>query len=283
MLYAWWIGTISFEEFLLPSPREKFLVYVRGQLEIGANTGYRHYQVIICLSTKQRLSFITKRFCGYWEPTRSKAAREYVWKSETSVPDTQFEFGELPMRRNTKTDWDAVYHAACKQSLESIPKDVYIRHYFSLRKISEENSKATPVDRVVYVYWGKTGTGKTQKAWQDAGYDAYPKDPNTKWWDGYSNQENVIIDEFRGAISISHVLRWFDRYPVLVERKGGTLVFNASRIWITSNLDPRLWYPDIDEETKLALLRRLNITHFNYSVFYWLLRAATRKPSNTPK
>jgi hypothetical protein len=36
----------------------------------------------------------------------------------------------------------------------------------------------------------------------------------------------------------------------------------ARRIWITSNLDPQDWYPDLDPDTKAALMRRLTITHF---------------------
>lgn len=37
----------------------------------------------------------------------------------------------------------------------------------------------------------------------------------------------------------------------------------ATTIWITSNLSPDQWYPDLDAETLSALKRRLNITHFN--------------------
>ena len=65
------------------------------------------------------------------------------------------------------------------------------------------------------------------------------------------------------SIDVAHLLRWLDRYPVLVEVKGGSRPLCAERIWITSNVDPRKWYPELDEETNLALLRRLNITHFN--------------------
>lgn len=85
---------------------------------------------------------------------------------------------------------------------------------------------------------------------------------NYRWWDGYKNQDAVIIDEFRGAISIENVLRWLDRYPVLIEVKGGTIPLRASRFVITSNLHPRNWYPDADELTKQALLRRLEVTEF---------------------
>lgn len=117
-------------------------------------------------------------------------------------------------------------------------------------------------EKVVKVFWGKTGTGKSRRAWEEAGWDAYPKDPNTKFWDGYQHQENVVIDEFRGKIDISHMLRWLDRYPVIVECKFGAVSFNARKIWITSNKNPRDWYPDLDSETVDALLRRLEITEF---------------------
>lgn len=113
--------------------------------------------------------------------------------------------------------------------------------------------------RSVTVFWGPTGTGKTRRAWELGGMDAYPKVPNTKFWDGYQGQKVVIIDEFRGDISISNLLRWFDRYPVLVEIKGSSTILCAETVYITSNLSPREWYRDLDEATVDALLRRLDI------------------------
>jgi len=129
--------------------------------------------------------------------------------------------------------------------------------------IACDHLEPVAVERTIYVFWGKTGTGKSRRAWEEAGLQAYPKDPRTKFWDGYRNQENVVIDEFRGGIDIAHILRWFDRYPVIVEVKGSSVVLSAKTIWITSNLDPNYWYPELDGETRSALLRRLNITEFN--------------------
>lgn len=118
------------------------------------------------------------------------------------------------------------------------------------------------MERTCFVFWGDTGTGKSRTAWERAGMDAYPKDPRTKYWCGYFGQENVVIDEFRGGIDIAHLLRWVDRYPVIVEVKGSSAVLRAKTIYITSNLDPRSWFPELDEKTMNALLRRLTITHF---------------------
>lgn len=121
------------------------------------------------------------------------------------------------------------------------------------------------------------------RAWEEAGLQAYAKDPRSKWWCGYQGQVNVVLDEFRGGVDISHLLRWFDRYPCTVETKGASRPLVAEKIWVTSNLDPRQWYPDLDEETVSALLRRLNITHFNYffslMAYGWLSGKRSKKGS----
>lgn len=105
--------------------------------------------------------------------------------------------------------------------------------------------------------WGPTGVGKSRRAWEEAGNDAYSKDPRTKFWCGYQGQRHIIIDEFRGSIDISHLLRWLDRHPVRVETKGGSQPLMATTFWITSNLPPSAWYPELDSETYLALERRI--------------------------
>lgn len=75
------------------------------------------------------------------------------------------------------------------------------------------------------------------------------------------NFEEVILINL--GIDIGHMLRWLDRYPVIVEVKGAATVLSAKKIWITSNLHPRDWYPDLDAETLAALLRRVQVTQFH--------------------
>lgn len=169
--------------------------------------------------------------------------------------------GTLPVRRFAKADWELVRGYAKEGRMDNIPPDIYVRCYHQLRRIGSEHIQPVAMVRSCEVLWGPTGTGKSRRAWDEAGLEAYSKDPRTKWWCGYMDQEHVIIDEFRGTIDIAHLLRWLDRYPVRVENKGGSVCLRATRFWITSNLDPRLWYPDVDEETVAALRRRINITH----------------------
>lgn len=115
------------------------------------------------------------------------------------------------------------------------------------------------------VYWGSSGTGKSRRAAWEAGPDHYVL-PNsggpTVWWDGYTGQPHVIIDEFYGWIKYHDMLRILDRYPLHVQVmflarlslrrmrtmttcmqvKGGHVQLLATHIWITSNDPPYMWY-----------------------------------------
>jgi len=179
------------------------------------------------------------------------------------VPNTRFELGNEHFSRGRSNDWAAVLASAKSGDYSSIPPDILIRSYNAIKCITKDHLQPVAMERTIHVYWGPTGTGKSRQAWQEGTLDAYPKDPCTKFWDGYQGQSNVIIDEFRGSIGISHMLRWCDRYPVIIEAKHGATIFRASTIWITSNLDPRLWYPTEDSATVDALIRRLHVVHFD--------------------
>jgi len=238
---------------------------MRGQLEQGENTGYLHWQLVIHTTKPSRLSWIKKTFGEgmHGEPTRSEDAEEYVWKEETRVAGTRFELGKKSLKRNCAADWDEIYALAKSGDFSNIPKDVLIRCYNQFKSIAKDNMKPEAGLKKVIVYWGPTGTGKSHAAWEEAGLDAFPKDPATKFWDGYQGHSNVVIEEFRGEINISHMLRWLDKYPVCVEAKHGACVLKAKNIWITSNLHPSSWYPSLDGVTVNALLRRLDIREKN--------------------
>lgn len=257
----YWMLTIpshQFVPYLAPG-----IGYIKGQLEKGEG-GYLHWQLLVHTEGQQRRSWLLRVFGPiHCEPTRSEAADEYVWKEDTRVEGTQFELGRRSIKRNASADWDQVWSEAKEGRYESLPKDIVVRCYSQLKAIAKDHLKPVAMERIVKVYWGPTGTGKSHSAWEEATFNAYPKDPMSKFWDGYQQQENVVIEEFRGDISISHFLRWTDKYPVIVDAKHGATTLSATRIWITSNLHPEYWYPDLDRQTKDALLRRLEIVEKN--------------------
>jgi hypothetical protein len=75
------------------------------------------------------------------------------------------------------------------------------------------------------------------------------------WWDGYHSQDTVIIEEFSGWMRIQFVLRLFDRYPMQVQPKSGSVTFVAKKIIVTSNYPPSVWWRNIG--LGLPMVRRL--------------------------
>lgn len=264
---VYWMLTVPQPQFVPYLPRA--VAYSKGQLETGAG-GFLHWQLIVVFERSVRLGAVREIYGNvHAELTRSEAALEYVWKEDTAVPGTRFELGKLKTKRNSKRDWDQVWQCAKEGKFEDIDKSIVVCHYRALKSIRQDYLDPVAVERRVKVYWGATGTGKSRTAWEEAGLSAYPKgiiylilDPRTKFWDGYNGQENVVIDEFRGAIDVAHLLRWFDRYPVIVEVKGSSVVLSAKSVWVTSNISPEQWFPDCDQETMKALRRRLEVTRF---------------------
>lgn len=263
--YQFWILTIPYADWKPPTDLSNYeAAYIAGQRELS-DTGYDHWQLVAYYAKERTLGIVKADFTptAHCEPTRSKAARDYVWKDDTAVADSRFELGKMPFRRNSKVDWEAVRTAARAGRLDDIPANIYVQHYNSLKRIAADNQHPAGLRTTTRVFVGPTGVGKSRRTWFEAGTGAYPKDPRTKWWCGYQGQQNVIIDEFRGDIGLSHMLRWLDRYPVILETKGCSIPKSFTNVWIMSNLHPRDWYPDIDEPSKLALYRRLEIVEMN--------------------
>lgn len=256
---CYWIGTISCEQEWEPSLRDG-IHYLTGQKEEG-QSGYEHWQIFFITERKQSLRGVTRIWrpiIGHWELTRSSAAEEYVNKEETRVGEP-FEFGAKPFNRNALPDWELIRKQAKEGNLEEIPADIFCRYYRTFKAIESDYLQADWRECQAKCFWGPTGTGKSSRAWSEAGEEVYPKDPRTKFWCGYRGQENIVCDEFRGGIDISHLLRWLDRYPCTVEIKGGSRPLRGKKFWFTSNVHPEFWYPDCDRLTVEALLRRLEI------------------------
>lgn len=128
MAARFWLGTL-FSDSRLEEIAEP-LTWYKGQRETCPTSGRLHWQVIAGFNKPQRLAAV-KRICGegHWEQTRSNAADAYVWKEDTRVPETQFELGGKPIRRNNEKDWEKVRELAKAGKLDEIAADIFVCHY----------------------------------------------------------------------------------------------------------------------------------------------------------
>lgn len=115
------------------------------------------------------------------------------------------------------------------------------------------------LDLRVHWFWGATGTHKTRTAYAEATAigDTWISSRNLKWWDGYTGQPCIIIDDMRGDFCTFHeMLRILDIYPLRLEVKGGSVAAEYHHVWITSAYKPdNLWQ---SVEDKGQLMRRIH-------------------------
>jgi len=117
----------------------------------------------------------------------------------------------------------------------------FIRYEKGFRSYQRLKSAKRDWAMELIVIVGPSGTGKSR--WARTQYpDAFWK-MKGPWWDGYDGEETVVIDEMYGhCFPFTFLLQLTDRYPFVVECKGGSINFISKRIVMTSNQHPRDWY-----------------------------------------
>lgn len=89
---------------------------------------------------------------------------------------------------------------------------------------------------------GPSGVGKSRKAFEGFNPDThFVKVLDDQWWDGYTGQETVIFNEFRGDhMSIHALFGLVDRYPLQVKQRCKEPVpFLAKKVIITCSRHPK--------------------------------------------
>lgn len=132
-------------------------------------------------------------------------------------------------------------------------------------------------------YWGATGTGKSFAAYAEC------KDPfsclaTAQWWEGYDQHEEVIIDDMRGSFcQLNVLLKILDRYPLMIECKGGSRQLLAKKIIITSCYHPQEIYHATDENISQLLDRIDEIVEFKGDSLRSKSKISTRSIENQKK
>lgn len=134
---------------------------------------------------------------------------------------------------------------------------VYRRSFQAYRRLLR-HTNTLRLNLRVLLLWGEAGTGKTRYA-----YDRYPNifrvpDPELKWFDGYNNHDEVLIDDYRGNALESFFLQLLDIYPMSVPIKGGFEYWTPTVIIITTNMYPSQMHNMPNSNSREALRRRIH-------------------------
>lgn len=178
-------------------------------------------------------------------------------------------FGDLPeLQRGRRTDLEHVKRIIDSGGREAMVAEeefaAFIRYHRGIRRYISIRIPRRTSPPTVTVYWGQTGTGKTRKVWEDHAQADVWVYPGGGWFDGYHGQQVALFDDYSGSeLKLSYLLKVLDRYPLKVPIKGDFMEWNPEFIYLTSNINPDVWYPNAHEEHRLALRRRFTrVIHF---------------------
>lgn len=275
-----WCFTVNnytlMDDMTLQNMPYAYLLYGR---EVG-DEGTPHLQGYVQFKKKIRLTGLKKLHpTAHWEPAKGSSADNYAYCTKQ---DDYQEFGKLT---NTKGAAEIGVNSMAarierNQRLLTVPfeelvasGDIHPSQVRGLKNaiadIKEQNRQLNPPDTLDgdlpnLWFWGPAGTGKSLKARTD--YPAAYLKAANKWWDGYDNQEAVIIEEWDKSHNVlcHHLKLWADRYPFSGEIKGGsTGKIRPKIIVVTSNYHPRDIWTDDPEGQLGPIMRRFNVIHFD--------------------
>lgn len=221
--------------------------YIIVGRETAPTTGTPHYQGFISFNCQRTFSAVQRLLPegAHIEPkvrtSTFKQASDYCRKSGDF-----FEYGELPMDQDRKGDAGKLsaeerWALAKSGDFESLPPEHYPRYraiYAQFRVVNDRNELRN--------YWicGPSGCGKSRYVRDNYGPGTelggdlgfYSK-PMNKWWDGYTEHNVVLLDDFdpdHGKYLGYYLKIWSDHYVFEGEIKGSTIKLRPQIVIVTS-------------------------------------------------
>lgn len=174
------------------------------------------------------------------------------------------EIGSLKKQGNRGDIEDVVDDIALGATQAEIARDHPVQYIKFAKGIDAYfNARDAPrdmyADLEVICYFGPTGTGKTFTAVTENPGAHVQSATMGQWWNGYTGQDTIIFDEFRGSdYPFKMLLKLTDRYPLKVQVKGGHREYKPTKVIFTGPVHPVMWYTSLntDQEGAMAQLAR---------------------------
>lgn len=222
---------------------QRHATYMIVYKEIAPTTGTPHYQGYIRL--KNAMTFQT--FQKFLTRARICVANGSDLANQTYCSkegDKLLEYG-IPTEQGKRNDLKEIAQLikngdiTMEELMFEYP-DMYLKYSRSFEKMFNAVMKPRQSPPEVHWRWGLAGTGKTRYCIEKHS-SHYVKD-GTMWWDGYTQQEAIIIDDFDNQIPYRTLLRMLDRYVYQGQVKGGYVQINSPYIYITCEHAPQYYW-----------------------------------------
>lgn len=199
----------------------------------------------------------------HWEARKGKQEQAILYCKKGEQPSDEFKklgalganFGKNAKiyergdmgQQGARSDLEEVAKAVLnKEPIQQIAAKFpvqYIKYHKGIDRLVE--TQMVPRSAAPYVEWrwGPAGRGKTSEPAERHKDSFYIKD-GTSWWQNYTQQEAIIIDDFDGKWPFRDLLRLLDEQPYQGQTKGGYVHINSPYIYITCEYPPEhFWGP----------------------------------------
>lgn len=240
--------------------------YAVWQRERGEN-GTVHLQGYVEFTRLFRLNAV-KRYLGssryHLEPRRGsrEQARDYCRKDDTRIGQPM-EFGEFEQQRGRRRDLEefrsAIVEGASDERLFMEHTGEFLKYGSAIARARVALYKRARRDVRVIVCCGATGAGKSHYAWNFAEgdmskvYKLFHKKP--VWFDGYSGEPVLFIDEWEHEPTPEHLKEICDVWPYSAPIKGGSAIARWTTVIIATNI--RRW--ELEQQWCPAMKRRITM------------------------
>lgn len=240
----------------------RYLVYGK---EVAPTTGTPHLQGFIIFHNPRALGGVrsvlplchVERARGTPDQCRTYCIKDGDFTERGSKPVSSVESGNRERAR-----WITALEAARGGDFDRIDAQILICHLTNLQRIQDlhvDLPETLPTTTGIWIF-GPSGCGKSRGC-RIAYPDLFPK-PLNKWWDGYTNQSVVLLDDVdptHGPWIGSFLKIWADHYPFIAERKGRSGPIRPKRLLVTSQYTIDQVFLSGGREIVEAITRRFTI------------------------
>lgn len=218
-----------------------------------------HTHLYMHFSGGVRFSTIKKRFPtahievakGTAQQNRDYIAKEGKWandeeKAETIVPDTFYEWGEMPVDRSGHWSVETEIIDRIQDGASNAEILMEFPHFFRAMRDVEYVRQSLRNDEyrdkwrdleTVYIF-GETGTGKTRSVMDGHGYsNVYAVNNYKHPFDLYAGEAVMLFDEFNSGFRIQDMNNYLDGYPIALPARYNNKQACYDKVFIVSNLD----------------------------------------------
>jgi len=269
---------------------EEFKDMIRGMawgIETCPTTGKKHNQGFIQFYSQHRTKAV-QRMLGskcHLETMKGSILDNEKYCSKEGVYTTLGYFCKRGFRTNMHNIKDDLMEGASEYEIMDNYTSDFCRYHGGINKMKslidkKRRQKIGYRKPEVKILFGDAGVGKTREIYDKHGYENVFKvsryNDEKFMFNGYENEEVLLLDDFYGGIQYSYLLQLLDGYPMDLNVKNGIRYNFFKKVYITSNKNPHEWYKSGIKEN---FIRRINeclevskgntdaLTHSSYELY----------------